>query len=80
LSTKDVRGLDLSYSLISSWDVVALIVIELPYLERLFMKYVLTYVRLNTPFIVWALATTVFSHCPIQSWEEMLSLTSQSCS
>jgi tubulin-specific chaperone E len=45
LSTKDVRGLDLSYSLISSWDVVALIVIELPCLERLFMKYVFTYVR-----------------------------------
>ncbi|KAI0282126.1 hypothetical protein BGY98DRAFT_955847 [Russula aff. rugulosa BPL654] len=30
-----VRGVDLSYSLISSWDAVALIVVELPSLERL---------------------------------------------
>jgi deoxyinosine 3'endonuclease (endonuclease V) len=44
-ASKDVRGVDLSYSLISSWDVVALIVIELPSLERLYLKYVLAYVR-----------------------------------
>ncbi|KAI0306717.1 hypothetical protein B0F90DRAFT_1623181 [Multifurca ochricompacta] len=31
----NVKGLDLSYSLISSWDVIALIAIELPSLERL---------------------------------------------
>lgn len=31
----NVRGVDLSYSLISSWDAVALIVVELPSLERL---------------------------------------------
>jgi Leucine-rich repeat (LRR) protein len=33
--TKDVRGVDLSFSLISSWDTVALIVVELPSLQRL---------------------------------------------
>jgi Leucine-rich repeat (LRR) protein len=44
---KDVRGADLSYSLISSWDVVALIVVELPSLERLSLKYVLAHMRLT---------------------------------
>ena len=44
---KDVRGVDLSYSLISSWDVVAFIVVELPSLERLSLKYVLVYMRLT---------------------------------
>ncbi len=45
---KDVRGVDLSYSLISSWDGVALIVVELPSLERLSLKYVLfMYMRLT---------------------------------
>ena len=39
--TKDVRGVDLSYSLISSWDVVSLIAAELPSLERLSLRYVL---------------------------------------
>lgn len=43
-----IRGIDLSYSLIPSWDVVALIVIELTSLERLALKYVLVYVR-HTP-------------------------------
>jgi hypothetical protein len=47
--TKDVRGVDLSYSLISSWDAVALIVVELPSLERLSLKYVLVYMRLTHP-------------------------------
>jgi hypothetical protein len=42
---KDVRGVDLSYSLISSWDAVALIVVELPSLERLSLKYVLVYIH-----------------------------------
>jgi hypothetical protein len=45
--TKDVRGVDLSYSLISSWDTVALIVVELPSLERLSVKYVLVVMRLT---------------------------------
>jgi tubulin-specific chaperone E len=45
--TKDVRGVDLSYSLISSWDTVALIVVELPSLERLSLKYVLVYMWLT---------------------------------
>jgi hypothetical protein len=40
---EDVRGVDLSYSLISTWDAVALIVVELPSLERLSLKYVLAY-------------------------------------
>ncbi|KAI9460039.1 hypothetical protein F5148DRAFT_1217935 [Russula earlei] len=31
----NIRGVDLSYCLVPSWDVVALIAIELPYLERL---------------------------------------------
>jgi hypothetical protein len=44
---KDVRGVDLSYSLVSSWDAVALIVVELPSLERLSLKYVLVYMRLT---------------------------------
>jgi hypothetical protein len=44
--TKDVRGVDLSFSLISSWDTVALIVVELPSLQRLSLKYVLVYMRL----------------------------------
>ena len=44
--TKDVRGVDLSFSLISSWDMVALIVVELPSLQRLSLKYVLVYMRL----------------------------------
>jgi len=43
----NVRGVDLSYSLISSWDAVALIVVELPSLERLSLKYVLVYMRLT---------------------------------
>lgn len=34
-----VKTLDLSYSLIPSWDVVALIADELPQLERLALKY-----------------------------------------
>ena len=42
---QDVRGVDLSYSLISCWDVVALIAIELPSLGRLSLKYVLTCAR-----------------------------------
>jgi hypothetical protein len=37
---QDVRGVDLSYSLIPSWDIVGLIAIELPSLERLSLKYV----------------------------------------
>ena len=37
---EDIRGLDLSNSLIPSWDVVAKIVSELPALERLALKYV----------------------------------------
>lgn len=48
-SFTDVRGVDLSYSLISSWDAVALIVVELPSLERLSLKYVLVYMRLTHP-------------------------------
>lgn len=46
-SFKDVRGVDLSYSLISSWDVVALIVVELTSLDRLSLKYVYLYMRLT---------------------------------
>ncbi|KAI0317464.1 hypothetical protein OF83DRAFT_1276525 [Amylostereum chailletii] len=34
-----VRGVDLSFSLIPSWDVIALITTELPLLERLALKY-----------------------------------------
>lgn len=34
-----VRTLDLSYSLIPSWDIVVLIADELPQLERLALKY-----------------------------------------
>lgn len=34
-----VKTLDLSYSLIPSWDVIALIADELPQLERLALKY-----------------------------------------
>lgn len=34
----DVRGVDLSSNLLPSWDVVALIVTELPLLERLALK------------------------------------------
>ena len=45
--TKDVRGVDLSYSLISSWETVALIVVELLSLERLSLKYVLAYMWLT---------------------------------
>lgn len=37
---QDIKGVDLSYNLISSWDIVALIAIELPLLERLALKYV----------------------------------------
>lgn len=38
-SVAGVKTLDLSYSLIPSWDVVALIADELPQLERLALKY-----------------------------------------
>lgn len=37
---KGVRGLDLSTSLISSWDLIARISAELPALQRLSLKYV----------------------------------------
>jgi hypothetical protein len=77
-SIKDVRGVDLSYSLIPSWDVVALIVIELPALERLFLKYVLAYVR-HAHHSSLVLATIVFSHRPTWSWGATPSLVSQSC-
>lgn len=36
----DVRGLDLSSSLLPDWDTVAQIAIELPFLERLSLKFV----------------------------------------
>jgi hypothetical protein len=41
---QDIQGVDLSYSLIPNWDIVALIAVELPLLERLAMKYVLVLV------------------------------------
>jgi hypothetical protein len=40
---QDVRGVDLSCSLIPSWDIVALIAVELQSLERLSLKYVLVH-------------------------------------
>jgi hypothetical protein len=36
----DVRGVDLSANILPSWDMVALIAIELPLLERLALKCV----------------------------------------
>lgn len=42
---QDVKGVDLSYSLIPSWDVVALIATELPSLERLSLKYAFVSIR-----------------------------------
>lgn len=35
---KDIRGLDLSASLLATWKAIASITIELPYLERLALK------------------------------------------
>ena len=60
---QDVRGVDLSYSLIPSWDVVAQITIELPSLERLSLKYVLVHACLvvHASFIATSLATIVCS-------------------
>ena len=43
--SQDVKGVDLSYSLIPSWDAVALIALELPSLERLSLKYAFVLVR-----------------------------------
>lgn len=40
-----MKGVDLSHSLIPSWDVIALIAIELPSLERLALKYVFVLAR-----------------------------------
>jgi len=63
---QDVRGVDLSYSLIPSWDVVAQIAIELPSLGRLSLKYVLVHTRLvHASFIASSLATIVCSRRPI---------------
>jgi hypothetical protein len=63
---QDVRGVDLSYSLIPSWDVVAQIAIELPSLERLSLKCVLVLTCLvHASFIASSLATIVYSRRPI---------------
>ena len=63
---QDVRGVDLSYSLIPSWDVVIQIAIELRSLERLSLKYVLVHARLvHALFIASSLATIVYSRHPI---------------
>jgi tubulin-specific chaperone E len=56
--SEDVRGVDLSYSLVSSWDVVALIVIDLPSLERLSLKYVLARVYASHAHIIHCLGVS----------------------
>jgi hypothetical protein len=77
---QDIKGVDLSYNLIPSWDIVARIATELPSLERLAMKYVL--VRFGVSCILFMAvvpATTAYGHFPTPSSEAVFHI-SQNCS
>jgi hypothetical protein len=77
---QDIKGVDLSYNLIPSWDIVARIAIELPSLERLAMKYVLVIFGVScTLFMAVVSATTAYGHFPTPSLEALFH-TSQNCS
>lgn len=75
LTCPSIRGLDLSATLLSSWDVVAMITTELPQLERLALnRNRLTPPPSHLPVSAWLRLSELQLNGTWSSWEEFTSI------